>query len=216
MSETGNLPQDWWKAHFLRELPNYLTCLRLVLVPVFVVMMLDPSSLMVWLATGVFIFAAFTDYLDGIIARRFGGVSDVGKLLDPLADKLLVMSALVMLVAQRSDLSAEPWVPGWMVVMVLAREIWVTGLRGVAATKGLVVAAGNAGKVKSVLQMIAIVFLLMHHLRFSFFGIPMTCQVVGLYMLLLSIMFSYYSAVDYSLSVLKAVLPARHAASGEK
>ena len=207
MNGTQQNSQKSWRAHVLPELPNYLTFLRLALIPVFVILMLDPTKGMIYIATAVFMFAAFTDYLDGIIARRFNCVSDTGKLLDPLADKLLVMSALVMLVAQRSDQYGEPWVPGWMVVMVLAREIWVTGLRGVAAAKGVVVAAGNAGKVKSVLQMVAIVFLLLHDARFSIFGIRLTCQVFGLYLLFLSIAFSYWAATEYSVTILRHAFP---------
>src|SRR5262245_57339044 len=137
----------------VQRLPNWLTFLRLGLIPVFVFLMVEPSRWMVDLAMIVFIVAAFTDYIDGIIARRYGAVSDFGKLLDPLADKILVMAALVMLASQRSDTYGEPWVPGWMVVMVLAREIWVTGLRAVASARGVVVAASTTGKFKSGLQM---------------------------------------------------------------
>src|SRR5262249_9731081 len=117
------------RSPFVQRLPNYLTFFRLALVPVFVVLMLEPSEYMVFLAIIVFVVAAITDYVDGIIARSFGAVSDFGKLLDPLVDKILVMAALVMLVAQRSDVDGTPWVPGWMVVLVMARELWVTGLR---------------------------------------------------------------------------------------
>ena len=146
----------------IKFVPNGLTILRLMLIPVFVVLMREPTQSMVYWATGLFIFASFTDFIDGYIARKFGAVSDLGKLLDPLADKILVMAALVMLVAQKTDEFGEPWVQGWMVVFILAREIWVTGLRAVAAKDGVVVAASNAGKIKSALQMFAIVLLLLH------------------------------------------------------
>lgn len=203
----------------LHRLPNWLTYLRLALIPVFVVLMVDPTQSTVYLATLVFIIAAVTDYTDGYIARRFGAVSDAGKLLDPMADKILVLSALVMLVAQRSDLTGAPWVPGWMVVLVLAREIWVTGLRGIAASKGIIVAANQSGKYKSGFQMVAIVFLLLHDISFPFFGQRMSCQALGLNLLFLSIAISYWGAIEYSFSVLSddkpAAAPAKHATSTE-
>jgi len=186
----------------MKHLPNLLTYLRLMLIPVFVVLMLDPSRAMVIAAVVVFIVAALTDSLDGMIARRYGLTSEIGKLLDPVADKLLVMSALVMLVAQRSDLDARAWVPGWMVVLVLGREIWVTGLRAVAAAQGKIVAANAAGKVKSFLQMVAIVLLLLHDAPFPFLRKSVSCQVVGLYLLLISIVVSYWGAIEYSYLIL--------------
>lgn len=186
----------------LQKIPNWLTFFRLALIPVFVILLLDPTRTMVLLATIVFVVAAFTDFTDGYLARRFGAVTDAGKLLDPMADKILVLSALVMLVAQRADLTGEPWVPGWMVVMVLAREIWVTGLRGIAATRGVVIAAAQSGKYKSGLQMVAIVFLLMHDIAVPFTGRNLSCQTVGVNLLFLSIVFSYWGAIEYTAAVL--------------
>lgn len=186
----------------LHRLPNWLTYLRLALIPVFVVLMIEPTQGSVFLATFVFIIAAVTDYTDGYIARRYGAVSDAGKLLDPMADKILVLSALVMLVAQRSDLTGDPWVPGWMVVLVLAREIWVTGLRGIAASRGVVVAATQSGKYKSGFQMVSIVFLLLHDITFPLAGQRISCQTVGLNLLFLSIAISYWGAIEYTFNVL--------------
>lgn len=182
--------------------PNALTYLRLLLIPVFVVLLTNPSQTMIHLAVAVFIFAAITDYVDGYLARKLGAVTDLGKLLDPLADKILVMAALVMLVGQRADAYGEPWVPGWMVVLVLAREFWVTGIRAVAASKGIVMAAGNAGKWKSALQMIAIVMLLLHDLSYPMFGYKITCQFIGVNLLMISLFLSYSGAIDYTLEVL--------------
>jgi len=189
-------------SSLLHRLPNWLTYLRLILTPVFVLLMVNPTRRMVVLATVLFVIAAVTDYVDGLIARRCGATSDFGKLLDPLADKILVMAALVMLVAQRSDVTGAPWVPGWMVVLVLAREIWVTGLRGVAAAQGRIIAAGNSGKVKSGLQMVAIVLLLLHDTPLPFTAGGVSCQVLGLNALLVSIVFSYWGAAEYSWAVL--------------
>ncbi len=193
-------------APFIKKIPNWLTYLRLVLIPVFVVLMIDPSRTMVSVAAWVFIGAAITDYVDGFVARRFAAVSDFGKLLDPLADKILVMAGLVMLVSQRSDINGTPWVPGWMVVIVLSREIWVTGLRGVAASRGLIVPAGGAGKIKSGFQMVAIVLLLMHDLPIRAFGLPFpwSCHIVGINFLLISLVFSLWGAFEYTWSILVA------------
>jgi CDP-diacylglycerol--glycerol-3-phosphate 3-phosphatidyltransferase len=186
----------------MRRVPNALTFIRLTLIPIFVLLMREPSRGMAVAATFVFAIAALTDLADGMIARRFKVESDFGKLLDPLADKLLVMAALVMLVAQRGDVDGEPWVPGWMAVMVLAREIWVTGLRGVAASHGVIVAASWSGKMKSLLQMTAIVFLLLHDVRVPLAGVVMSCQFVGLNLLFISIAFSYWGAVEYTYQIL--------------
>ncbi len=185
----------------VKRIPNWLTYLRLALTPVFVLLMVEPSRWMVYAATTIFIIAAVTDLFDGFLARRFGAVSDAGKLLDPVADKILVMAALVMLVAQRSEVDGSPWVPAWMVVLVLAREIWVTGVRALAASKGVIVAAGTAGKIKSSFQMVAIVLLLLHDYPLVVVGVSIPSQIVGLNALLLSIVLSYWGAIDYTLAV---------------
>jgi CDP-diacylglycerol--glycerol-3-phosphate 3-phosphatidyltransferase len=198
----------------MRKVPNWLTAIRLALIPLFVVLMVNPSRETLWIATAVFLVAAVTDYADGYIARRYRAVTELGKLLDPLADKILVMAALVMLTAQRTFESGDPWVPGWMVVVILAREIWVTGLRGIAAAHGHVVAASPAGKVKSVLQMVAIVLLLAYDLPLFLFGWVVECRFVGLNVLFLSILWSVYGAVQYTLAV--AGLTGLSAAEPEK
>lgn len=187
----------------LKNIPNWLTYLRIALIPVFVALMDTSSGGVRIAATAVFVLAAITDYVDGYLARKFRATSDFGKLLDPLADKILVMTALVMLVGQRSDLDGDPWVPAWMVVLVLAREIWVTGLRGIAATQGKVVAASSAGKVKSGLQMIAITFLLLHEMPIAFIvGRLLTAEILGFNLLLLSLVFSYWGAYEYTVAIL--------------
>lgn len=189
-------------ADIVYRLPNYITFLRLALIPLFVVLLIDPSRPMINAACVIFIFAAFTDYIDGWIARRWGAVSDFGKIFDPLADKILVISALVMLTSLRSDLYSEPWVPGWMVVMVLAREIWITGMRTWAASKGVVVAAGSVGKVKSFFQMLAIVCLLLHDYTLTVMGLQLSYQFIGINLLALSLAFSYISAFYYTYDIL--------------
>jgi CDP-diacylglycerol--glycerol-3-phosphate 3-phosphatidyltransferase len=187
---------DWYK-----RLPNWLTFLRLALIPVFVLALIDPTPRAFTFAAVVFVCAAVTDYADGFLARRYAATSDFGKLFDPLADKILVMAALVMLVGIRDD-TCTPLVPGWLVVLVMARELWITGLRAFAAKDGTVVAAKAGGKVKSFLQMVSILALLLHNQSFNLNGFRVPWHVVGLNLLILSVIFSYLSAVDYSLAIL--------------
>ena len=187
-------------AEWYKKIPNWLTGLRLLLIPIFVLALSEPTRACLNVAAVIFILAAITDYADGIIARRYSAISDFGKLLDPLADKILVMAALVML-ASLHDSQGLSFVPAWMVIVVLAREFWITGIRAVAAKEGTVMAARAGGKVKSFLQMVAIVALLLHDYSVSLLGFRFTAQYLGLNILLLSIVFSYISAIDYSLAV---------------
>ena len=145
------------------NLPNKLTLLRIILVPVFIVVLMTGHY---YISAAIFVVASFTDMLDGKIARKYDLVTDFGKLMDPLADKLLVMSALICLV-QLGD------IPGWMAIVILGREFAITGLRTVAASSGVVIAAGWTGKIKTVLQMIAVVLILLRNWPFVYLGIPM-------------------------------------------
>jgi len=129
--------------------PNLLTMLRVVAVPVIVVALLDETPDGDVIAAAVFALAAFTDGLDGYIARRRKQVTTFGKLMDPLADKLLVIAALISLVSL-DRLAA------WVAMVIIARELAVTGLRGLAAEQGLVISASWLGKAKTLLQVIAI------------------------------------------------------------
>jgi len=130
-------------------LPNILSVLRVFLIPVIILLLSfeDPDCHIA--AAIVFAFAAFTDMADGLIARRYNSVTSLGKLLDPLADKLLVSSILIMLVSLGRA-------PGWMVAVIVGREILVTGLRGIYLKQGRVIAAMRSGKFKAVVQYLAI------------------------------------------------------------
>ena len=140
-------------------LPNYLTFARIILVPLLVVVLLTPVADR-WFgvsgyafAIGLFLLASFTDILDGHLARRRNQVSTLGKLLDPIADKLLVSAALIVLVDKHLA-------PSWAVVVILGREFIVTGLRSVAAAEGIIIQAQTSGKIKMWAQCVAIVALL--------------------------------------------------------
>ena len=144
------------------NLPNKLTLGRMAAVP-FLIAALCLGHY--YTAAVIFVLASLTDMLDGMIARKYNLVTNFGKIMDPLADKLLVVSALVCLV-ELGD------VPGWMVIVILAREFTVTGLRIVAAAEGVVIAAGITGKIKTILQMIAVTALLLKNWPFYLIGMP--------------------------------------------
>ncbi|MBR0596545.1 CDP-diacylglycerol--glycerol-3-phosphate 3-phosphatidyltransferase [Sinanaerobacter chloroacetimidivorans] len=144
------------------NLPNKLTLLRIILIPVFIIVLMTGYY---YISAVIFIVASATDALDGHIARKYNLITNFGKIMDPLADKLLVVSALICLV-ELGD------VAGWMVIVILAREFTVTGLRAVAAAQGIVIAAGWSGKIKTVLQMIAVPALLLKNWPFVYVGIP--------------------------------------------
>lgn len=133
------------------NLPNKLTVLRVLMIPFFVVFMLLPiaGTYDKWIALGLFIIASLTDMLDGKIARKYNLVTNFGKFMDPLADKLLVCSALICLI----DTGA---IPSWMVIVIIAREFIISGFRLIASDNGVVIAASYWGKFKTVFQMVMI------------------------------------------------------------
>ena len=133
--------------------PNKLSLLRVALIPVLVLCMYLPGWPMILVSAAVFGAAAYTDYLDGHIARRDGLITDFGKFIDPVADKLLNLSAMIML-------TYVGLLPQWAVIVILARELAVDGLRMVAVGQGRVIAAGKLGKIKTVSQMVLILFLM--------------------------------------------------------
>jgi len=165
--------------------PNTLTLFRIAAVPVIVILMLFPNRVSCWVAAILFSAAAITDYLDGYFARRFGLVSNLGKVMDPVADKLLVSSAFIML-------TALGWVPAWMVCIIIGREIAVTGLRNIIAEKGEDVSASNLGKYKTGFQIAAAIPLLIHY---PFFGLD--AHAVGTFFLWGALVFTLWSGVDY-------------------
>jgi CDP-diacylglycerol--glycerol-3-phosphate 3-phosphatidyltransferase len=155
------------------NLANKITIFRMIMVPVFLLVVSLDFKYGIYLAIAIFIIAAFSDTLDGYIARSRNQVTNFGKFMDPLADKLIVISALVYLVEAGS-------IPGWVVMIIIARELAVTGLRTLAASEGIVLAAGPWGKAKTVTQMIAIVAALLNEtsLNLSFYRILIALAVV--------------------------------------
>lgn len=165
------------------NLANKLTVLRIMLIPVFIVLLL--KGFCYWSGI-IFIVASLTDMLDGYIARKHDLISNFGKIMDPLADKLLVTSAMICLV-QLGDIKA------WMVIVILAREFLITGLRSVAAGEGIIIAAGLWGKIKTMIQMVALALIILRDWPFSYF----TDFPVGLALLWLAVIVTVYSGLDY-------------------
>ena len=165
------------------NLPNKLTILRVIAVPFFVVLYLMNYRIAAFL---LFIAASFTDMLDGKIARKYGLVTNFGKIMDPLADKVLVYSAFCLMVENGT-------VPGWVLILILAREFTVAGMRTVAASEGIVIAAGMSGKIKTVLQMIAVPLLLLGTWPHE------SVAYAGQLFLYASLVMTVYSGIEYVL-----------------
>ena len=186
-------------------LPNLVTYARILLVPGVVFMMQFDSPRNAFWAALLFAAASGTDFVDGYLARRFNQVSIIGKFVDPLADKLLVLGVLVMLL----DLGR---VSPWIALIILAREIVVTTLRTLAVNEGLVIAARNLGKQKTALQMIGLWALILHYpyplLDFAF-DEPVDFHRIGTYLLYVSVAFSLVSAGDYFLGFYRGLRRAR-------
>lgn len=167
------------------NIPNQLSLLRIALVPVFMIFLGMEGDTNRLIALAIFIVASLTDALDGHIARKYNLITKMGKLLDPLADKVLVTAALVGLVALGK-------IPAWIVVLILAREFIVSIFRALAASDGIVIAASIWGKFKTISQMIAIVLLLLNNYPFSLMNLPMD-QIV----LYIATALTLISGIDY-------------------
>jgi len=206
---SGNLKKEFF------NLPNTLTMCRILIIPVVLVFITFESRINCFIAAGLFALASITDYLDGWLARRRGLITVLGKFLDPLADKLIVASTLVMLIPLGR-------IPAWVVVLLLARELAITGLRGIASSEGLVIAASQGGKWKTAFQLVGILALIIHypypvaiitpglhnlvtgtwlHRLLASWGVAVRpwvdFHVVGMWLIYLSLFFSIFSASQY-------------------
>ncbi|MGD8367138.1 MAG: CDP-diacylglycerol--glycerol-3-phosphate 3-phosphatidyltransferase [Desulfobacterales bacterium] len=165
--------------------PNVLTLFRVAVIPAIVVLMMFPSRFSTLLAGLLFAAASITDYFDGYFARKTGRISNFGKIMDPVADKLLVSCSFIMLAALR-------WVPAWIVCVIIGRELAVTGLRNIISEKGEDVSASSLGKYKTGFQIAAIIPLLFHY---SYFDIDM--QTIGIIFLWVALLLTIWSGADY-------------------
>ena len=169
----------------MMNLPNALTVFRVLAVPFIIALLYFPGPTTCALATLLFLVAILTDLADGFLARKFNQVTNFGKFLDPLADKILIASVLVMLVELN-------WVSAWVAIIIIVRELLVTGLRAIAADNGHVIAADKYGKMKTIMQSVALVPLIYH---FPFFGIDVAW--IGSALLFVAVLLTVYSGWNY-------------------
>ncbi len=167
-----------------KNLPNQLTMARIFAIPVFIIVLMMGFRVT---ATIIFIAAALTDMLDGKIARKYNLVTNFGKLMDPLADKLLTMSAFICFVGLGD-------VPAWMVIVILGREFIITGMRQVAAAEGIVIAAGWSGKIKTVCQMVAIPLIMLNNWPFTLLPVVIPMDQIALWA---ALVMTIWSGAEY-------------------
>jgi len=184
--------------------PNILTLLRIAAIPVLCVLLLSPSREAGFWAAALFAAASVTDWLDGYLARRMGIVTVFGQFLDPIADKLIVMAALIMILPYDRA-------PAWMVLVILGREIIITGLRGIASQEGIVISASQLGKFKTIFQLVAIIALLLHYDYHWFFSVEHPLLVVnmhhvGMFYLWIATVITIWSGVDYLYKFMRVIV----------
>ena len=173
------------------NLPNSLTLIRIILVPVFYAVLMFDTKFTNIVAMYIFVFASLTDFVDGFIARKYGLITKAGKILDPIADKILVAAAFIALV----ELGR---ISGWLVAIILSREFVVGALRDYASSEGVVIPAGWSGKFKTTFQMLAIGFLVYKQ---DLWNLPVF--TIGKILIYISVAISIYSAIDYYIKYFK-------------
>jgi CDP-diacylglycerol--glycerol-3-phosphate 3-phosphatidyltransferase len=188
-----------------QQLPNLITGGRLFLtVLLAVLLMFEQKTSTALLCCFLFALAASTDWVDGYLARRFGAVTTLGKLMDPLADKLLVATALIMLIPLGR-------IPAWVSLVILSREMMVTGLRGAASSSGIVVSASGLGKIKSIVQYIGLGFLIF---PVGLLPIPYLHQI-GLGILYIALVLTVWSGLDYFYTLRRVFLDQEEQQGGQ-
>jgi CDP-diacylglycerol---glycerol-3-phosphate 3-phosphatidyltransferase len=168
-----------------RNIPNLLSGIRILAIPVVVVFLTSPDAHASFLAALIFSLASITDLLDGYIARQQKQETAVGKLLDPMADKLLILSCMIMLIPLDR-------IPAWIVVLIIGREMAVTGLRAIASAEGFVIAASRWGKAKLILQTLSLIGLILHY---PYWGIDF--HLLGTVLLWIALVTTLWSGIDY-------------------
>ncbi|MBZ4683043.1 MAG: CDP-diacylglycerol---glycerol-3-phosphate 3-phosphatidyltransferase [Fusobacteriaceae bacterium] len=159
------------------NIANILTIFRIILIIPFIYYLKIPNS--EYIAFIIFTIASITDFLDGYLARKYNLITDFGKLMDPLADKILVFAALIIFVELN-------YIPSWMVIVILTRDFLINGIRNLAASKGAVIAAGMSGKIKTTTQMIAILIIIL-----------LGNSNISMYIMFIPIFFTIYSGIEY-------------------
>lgn len=192
------------RANQILNIPNILTLMRIAAIPLLAVLLMSPSRSAGFWAAALFAVASITDWLDGFLARRMGIVTIFGKFLDPIADKLIVMAALIMILPFNR-------VPAWMVLVILGREIVITGLRGIASSEGIVIQASDLGKYKTIFQIVAILGLVLHYNYNWFFGVShplltVNMHNIGMFFLWIATVLTVWSGGDYLFRFVKVIV----------
>ncbi len=167
------------------NLPNTITLLRIGVIPVLFLILLSPGRTLSLCIAVLFILAALTDLVDGYIARRYGIVTKMGKLLDPVADKIIINTAMVLMIPIGH-------IPAWIVALIIIRDIIVDGTRNIALSDGIVIAASKLGKRKTLSQNIAVSSLIIHYPLFG-----LNAHLVGMVILYVALILTIWSGVDY-------------------
>lgn len=169
------------------NIANQLTTLRVILIPAFIFVFVTPTiPNNEYIAAMIFIVASLTDFLDGYLARKLNLVSNFGKIMDPFADKLLVLTALIYLAIAQI-------IPGWIVIVIIGRELLITSLRALVADKGIILAASKLGKYKTATQMISIILLIIN------------IHTVGMILLYIALILTIWSLIDYLMKMNKEI-----------
>lgn len=171
------------------NLPNKITMIRVILIPFFIVFMMLSATWAKWAALGIFVVASLTDFVDGQMARRMNLVTDFGKFMDPLADKMLVAAAMILFVEIGK-------IPAWIVIVIMSREFIISGFRMLAAEKGIVIAAGWLGKIKTAETMVMLVVLLVFYALGVQGGAFFIIEQILIY---LALLLTIISMIDYLL-----------------
>lgn len=181
----------------ISNLPNALTAVRVASIPIVLICLNFPGKLGGFLGALFFGMASITDILDGFFARRYGAVTSLGKFLDPLADKVLICLTMIMLIPLDR-------IPVWMVIIIVMREMAVTGLRGIAADRGIVIHASSLGKYKTIFQSISVLGLCLHYTYLN-----VNLHVVGMAFLWGALILTIWSGLDYFRKFYKVLLDQR-------
>jgi len=175
------------------NLPNSITMLRIGIIPVLFLLLLSPGQTESLILAGIFVVAALTDLLDGYIARRYQIVTTMGKFLDPIADKLVVNTAMILMIPIGR-------IPAWIVAIIIIRDFAVDGIRTIAVSEGIVIGSSRLAKQKTLCQVVAVTALMIHY---PFIGAD--AHLVGIVILYVALFLTLYSGLDYLMKFFKEV-----------
>jgi len=176
------------------NLPNTITALRICMIPGLFFLLQSPGPTGSLIIAGIFVLASLTDLLDGYIARRYQIVTTMGKFLDPIADKLVVNTAMILMIPLGR-------IPAWIVAIIIIRDFTVDGIRSIASSEGLIIPSSRLGKQKTLCQVFAVTALMIH---FPFLGAD--AHLVGMAILYVALLLTLYSGLDYLMNFFKEIL----------